>query len=108
MIQPLHILRKDARHLWIELALYAVLLTAFGVATLHTGHEGDACGSIGTRTTPFAMQAHKAASQPGRLSDQIKTQSPLRKSLVRNLALKAPAIRATSGYRYVQPRQPSS
>ena len=33
MIQSLHIFRKDIRHLWPELTLYIVLLTAFGLVT---------------------------------------------------------------------------
>ena len=31
MIQSLHILRKDIRHLWVDLTLYAALLVAFSV-----------------------------------------------------------------------------
>jgi len=33
MIQSLHIFRKDARHLWLDLALYTVLLICFGLVT---------------------------------------------------------------------------
>lgn len=33
MIQSLHILRKDIRHLWVDLTIYAALLIAFSVVT---------------------------------------------------------------------------
>jgi hypothetical protein len=36
MIQPLHILRKDIRHLWPEVTLYAVLLISFSLVIPQT------------------------------------------------------------------------
>jgi hypothetical protein len=42
MIQSLHILRKDIRHLWADLALYAALLIAFSVATPMAWNGADA------------------------------------------------------------------
>ena len=35
MIQSLHILRKDIRHLWVDLTIYAGLLIAFKIGRAH-------------------------------------------------------------------------
>jgi hypothetical protein len=42
MIQSLHILRKDLRHLWPDLLLYAALLVASSVVTPMTWNETNA------------------------------------------------------------------